>query len=159
MSLASDLAPSDAEQLIFSQFVSFGFPQLFSKIVTGQSGHETNGWTSDVWYKDNNGFGFGFSGSDYYYYDSVEANTEAVAAYIQGKIDDGVFPDPSTITSAAQWAALLKQAGYYTDSQSNYAAGIERWFNNNLVVAASISGGLVIFAILALYALSVRKSA
>lgn len=150
MSIAASLTPDQSEEIIFSRLIQNGFPASFAKLVTAQSGHETNGWTSDVYNNDNNAFGYGYDGTSYKDYDSVESNVDDVSGYIKRKVQSGVFPDPSTISDPNQWATLLKQAGYYTDSQSNYAAGIARWFNDNLQSIA-ISSGLVIFGFLMLW--------
>ena len=154
MSLAIDLTPDQSEQLIYSQLIGYGFPDAFSKLVTAQSGHETNGWTSNVYLSDNNGFGYGYTGSGYTSYDSVEDSVQDVAGYIQRKVDAGVFPDPSTITDPDQWAQLLKNADYYTDNESTYANGISRWFNDNLSTVVGISAGLIIFAVIGYFLLS-----
>jgi hypothetical protein len=150
--LAVNLTPDESENLIYSRLIQNGFPDQFAKLVTAQSGHETDGWTSNVYLKDNNAFGYGYDGDSYEQDDSVEDNVDTVSDYIKNKIRLGIFPDPATITTADQWAGLLRQAGYYTDSQSNYAAGISRWFNANLKTIA-ISSGLVIFVSLFLYLL------
>lgn len=151
--IASELTPAQSETLIFNNLVAAGFPAVFARLVTAQTGHETNGWTSDVYINNNNIAGYGFNGTSYKSYQSVEDSVTDLAGYIDRKIASGAFPDPGSIVSATQWADLLKSAGYYTDSAFNYANGISRWFNDNLAVVASLSVGLIIFAALGYYLL------
>lgn len=140
MSLASQLSPDRAQSVIYTQLLNDGIPDPLATLVTAQSGHETNGWTSNVFLQNNNAFGYGFTGSSYKAYDSVEASADELAAYLGRRVADGSFPDLSTITTADQYAALLKQAGYYGDTTTNYAAGIARWFAANIPLASGTLG-------------------
>ncbi len=149
---AVNLQPKDSEQLIFSRLVQNGFPDQFAKLVTAQSGHESDGWTSNVYLIDNNAFGYGYTGNGYTSYPDVESNVDDVSGYIKRKVTAGLFPDPAQITDPYQWASLLKSVDYYRDSETNYAAGIGRWFNDNLKTLA-ISSGLVILGLLLAYLL------
>jgi len=150
MSLASQLTPGQSEDIIFNELVAQGIPQTLAQLVTAQSGHETAGWTSNVYLIDNNAFGYGFTGVSYKSYTSVEASADDLAAYLQRRVADQSFPPLDQITTADQYAGLLQSAGYYTDSLSNYENGIANWLNTNLkVVAAAGSGLLIIFAIVA----------
>ena len=146
--LASDLSPAQSEQLIYNQ-LSAVFPERFAKLVTAQTGHETDGWTSDVYMTLNNVAGYGFDGTTYKDYPGgVEDSVQDLIGYIQRKIGQGRFPDPGSITTSTQWADLLKSVGYYTDSAFNYANGLSRWFNDNLAAVAGMSAGLIIFVVL-----------
>lgn len=156
MSLATQLQPAQSEDLIFQRLVGKGFPDQFSRLATAQSGHETAGWTSNVYRTDNNAFGYGYTGSAYQDYDSVESSVDDFADYVKRKVDQGKFPALTEIKTATDWADLLHNAGYYTDLEANYASGIARYFNANLK-AIAISAGLLIFGSLLLYFL-LRKS-
>lgn len=140
MSFAVDLTPDQAEQIIYNVLRGAGLTDVAGKILTGQSGHETNGWTSNVWTSDNNGYGFGYDGEgSYYAFNSIEDSVYALLSWIGGKQSAGTFPDLSVITDETQYAALLKSNGYYSDSPTNYAAGIQRWYNDNLTLVGGIS--------------------
>ena len=157
MSQANQLVPTQSQQLIYSLLIGQGYPDLFSKLVTAQSGHETNGWTSPVYENNNNAFGYGYTGTSYKNYPDVESSVYDVSGYIDRKVSSGVFPDPSDITTADQWAQLLASVGYYTDYESVYSSGIARWFNDNLTViatVATVSGGMIIFTLLIMYFLT-----
>lgn len=144
---AANLSPDQSQKLIYSTLVDQGIPDPLAKIVTAQSGHETNGWTSHVFLTLNNAFGYGFDGSSYKQYSSVEDSVSDIVAYIQRRVRDGSFPSLDQITDPNQYAELLKNAApgeYYQDTESNYAAGIARWFNDNLTTGVVLSAGLIL---------------
>jgi hypothetical protein len=145
--LASELSPAESEALIFNQLAAV-FPVPFAKLVTAQTGHETNGWTSNVYMSLNNVAGYGFNGVTYKDYPAgVEDSVQDLIGYIQRKIASGAFPDPVNITTGQQWADLLKSVGYYTDSAFNYANGLSRWFNDNLDLVGNMAEILIFVAI------------
>lgn len=147
MSIAANLSPAQAEGIIYNFLrKSYGLGDQISKIITAQSGHETNGWTSNVYETLNNCFGYGYSGGgNYWGYNSIEESVTDVVNWLSDKV-----PDFQNITDPDVYAQALKDQGYYTDSESNYSAGIMRWFNQNLALAAGIgvAGILVISAII-----------
>jgi len=148
MSFALDLTPDQAQQIIYNVLRGVGLTDVAAKIITAQSGHETNGWTSNVWNSDNNGFGFGYDGAgNYYAFNGIEDSVYALLDWIAGKQAAGTFPDLGTITDETQYATILKSNGYYSDSPTNYAAGIQRWYNDNLTLIAGVSfaGAVAIF--------------
>lgn len=132
MSLAVNLSPDQAQTIIYSQLRTDGIPDPLAKLVTAQSGHETGGWASNVFMTDNNAFGYGFNGSAYKQYASVEDSASDLSAYLNRRVNDGTFPPLDQITDPGQYATLLKNAGYYTDNEANYAAGITSFFNGAL---------------------------
>jgi hypothetical protein len=155
MSLASTLSPDQSQALIYSTLRSAQIPDPLAKLVTAQSGHETDGWTSDVYNSLSNAFGYGFDGSSYKDYNAiggVEKSAQDLADYLNRRVNQSGWPALDQITTADQYAALLKSAGYYTDSLANYAAGIKRWFNDNLtVIIGATSAGLLLIGILLVY--------
>lgn len=144
MSTAVSLTPDLAQQVIYNQLRTDNIPDPLSKLVTAQSGHETGGWTSNVYKTLNNAFGYGYNGSTYKDYDSVEESAHEISLYLNRRVNEGSFPPLDQITDAGQYATLLKNAGYYSDNSDNYSAGISRWFNNNLQIAAGISVAAVV---------------
>jgi Mannosyl-glycoprotein endo-beta-N-acetylglucosaminidase len=157
MSLAIDLAPDQSEKIIYAELLSAGIPPALAVLATAQSGHETGGWTSHVYKTDNNAFGYGYTGTSYKQYPSVEASADDLADYLARRENEGSFPALGTITDPGQYAMLLKSAGYYTDSESNYQAGIMNYINNALSAAVEIvaanpipSGIVAVFIIFAI---------
>lgn len=151
--LAINLSPSQSEGLIYSTLVSRGVPATLAQLVTAQSGHETAGWTSHVFMTDNNAFGYGYDGMSYRQYPGVEQSVTDIVGYLHRRVADGSFPPLDQITGADQYAQLLKDAGYYTDSEVNYSAGIAAWLNANLgKIALGGSFFLLIFGFLLLMA-------
>lgn len=126
--------------------VNPGLPDSLAQLLVDQSAHETNGWTSNFFLNGNACFGYSCvygskwqsgcsntnadNGVRVGYYASINDSTQEVVDWIYRRVKEGEFPsDLSTITSADQYAALLKKAGYYGDTQSNYSAGLKRWAN------------------------------
>jgi hypothetical protein len=151
MDQALQLTPDQAQQKVYTYLrTTYALPDAISKIITAQSGHETNGWTSNVYETLNNLFGYGYTGSTYTFYPYG----------IQDSIDDLVgwldrhVPGYESMTDPADYAAAIRAKGYYTDSLSNYAAGVARWYNDNLQLAAGITvAGLVGVALLVVFLL------
>lgn len=148
MSQAANLTTDQSQQLIYSQLIAGQIPDPLAKLVTAQSGHETYGWTSNVYLTDNNGFGYGWNGHSYTSYPDVESSVSDIVGYLNRRVADGSFPPLDQITDATQYATLLKSVNYYEDTETNYLAGIQRWFNNNLTVVIAGSAGMLIFALL-----------
>jgi Mannosyl-glycoprotein endo-beta-N-acetylglucosaminidase len=136
MNTAANTTADQAQQIIYNFLRnSYGLGDTIAKIITAQSGHETAGWTSNVYKTLNNCFGFGYTGGgNYYGYSSIEDSVSDVVNWLSNNV-----PDFQNITDADTYATALKNAGYYTDTESNYASGIENWINNNLQLAAGIS--------------------
>lgn len=150
MSLANQLTPAQSEQLIFQTLVDNNIPGELATLVTAQSGHETGGWVSPVYKNDNNAFGYGYTGTSYKQYSSVEASVLDLVKYLNNRVADGSFPPLDQITTPDQYAQLLANVGYYTDNETTYLNGIERWLNNNLgtVAVVAAGSGLVVFLVL-----------
>lgn len=144
MSIAATILPAQAQQIIYNTLRGIGLTDAASKIITAQSGHETNGWTSNVWKTYNNGFGFGWDGHSYNGYNNFEDSVFALVGWIGGRQAAGTFPDLSEITDGDQYAQLLKDNRYYEDKESNYAAGLQRWYNNNLSLVGGLSAAALV---------------
>lgn len=160
MSLAKDLSPDQSQQLIYSTLIAQGIPDPLAKLVTAQSGHETGGWLSNVYKTLNNAFGYGYNGTTYTAYNAVEDSVSAIVTYLNNRVQDGSFPSLDQITDPNQYAQLLQNAGpgsYYGDTEANYAAGIVRWFNNNLTTGIAISGGVLLLLAVGVYFLFFYK--
>ena len=151
MDTAATLTPDQAQQVIYDTLrQSYGLPDTISKLITAQSGHETAGWTSNVYQTLNNCFGFGYTGGgNYYAYNSIEDSVSDLVNWLSNNA-----PGFQNITDADAYATALKNGGYYTDTESNYAAGIQNWFNNNLQLAAGIGvAGIVAIGLLLFFIL------
>jgi hypothetical protein len=135
MNTAANTTPEQAETIIYNFLrTAYGLPDAISKIITAQSGHETNGWTSNVYNTLNNAFGFGYSGSgNYYGYNSIEESVTDVVNWLSEKV-----PDFQNITDPDVYAAAIQGHGYFTDNLTTYENGIQRWLNNNLALGAGI---------------------
>jgi Mannosyl-glycoprotein endo-beta-N-acetylglucosaminidase len=150
MDTAANTTPDQAQQIIYDTLRnSYGLGDTIAKIITAQSGHETAGWTSNVYTTLNNCFGFGYTGGgNYYGYNSIEDSVSDVVNWLSNNV-----PNFQNITDPDTYATALKSAGYYTDAESNYAAGIENWINNNLQLTAGISVAALVGIALVVYLL------
>jgi hypothetical protein len=148
MDTATSLTPDQAQQAIYN-FLRTGYnlPDAIAKIITAQSGHETAGWTSNIYNTLNNCFGFGYSGNgNYYGYNSIEDSVSDLVNWVSAKI-----PNFQNITDPTVYAQALHDNGYYTDTVSNYANGIANYFDNNLQLAAGVSVAALVGIGLLLY--------
>lgn len=158
------------ENIIKSAALNDGMPDLLADLIVAQTKHETGNYTSDAFRLLNNAIGYSWSASSDWQlpdpgfiadngaplgdYATVQDSVHELTHWIRRRQDDGSFPaDLSTITSAGDYAAHLKNAShaYYQDSITNYTNGILRYFKAN-VAAISISGlfiaGIIVLLIL-----------
>lgn len=121
-----------------------GVPSFLASCMVGQSGNETNNWTSKFFVQNNNCFGYSCdSGSDWQNgcssgnadngirvgnYDSIEDSTNEVVDWWYRRSRDGRGGCPSDlndIKSVDQYTNILSSAGYFTSDASDYAARIK----------------------------------
>lgn len=141
--------------------VNPGLPVGLANLLVAQAAHETGNFTSRFFRDYNNAFGYSWAGSRYQtgpgpaadngqpigVYASVADSTREIVDWIYRRQKEGKFPaDLSTITTPDQYAQLLKNAGYYGDTLSNYTAGLRRFFTN-IVAEISTPSGLGLVAI------------
>lgn len=121
-----------------------GLPPTLASLLIAQAQHETANFTSNLFTRFNNAFGYSFTPDSRYQsgagtiadnnqpigiYNNIEDSTKEIIDWIYRRVKDGKFPaNLETITTPEQYAALLKNAGYYTDTLSNYAAGVRNYF-------------------------------
>ena len=150
MSVAANLTPAQAQDIIYNFLrKAYGLGDQIAKIITAQSGHETAGWTSNVYLTLNNCFGFGYEGGgNYYGYNDIESSVSDVVNWLSNHV-----PSFQNINDPGIYAQALKDNGYYTDAESTYENGIERWFNENLQLAAGIGLAGIVGVGLLLYML------
>lgn len=126
------------EQTILNILKLSGFPVTLSQIILAQAKHETGNFTSPVYQDCNNAFGYSaYQGhgacqghSFYRHYPSLIESTHELVGWIERRQWEGNFPlDLNEIKTAAQYAELLKENGYYEDSLANYKNGLERWLD------------------------------
>lgn len=143
-------------------------PAGLANLVIAQDRYETADYSSDVFNQDNNLGGYTYTGSkwqagpglakpgggNYAHYTTLENSAGEKVDYIYRRVADGSFPaDLTTITTPGQYAQLLKGAGYYGDTLTNYTNGLVRWFQDltgEAVTAVRNNPGLPLLGILAL---------
>lgn len=124
--------------------VNAGLPAAMCNFLVGQAGNETGNGTSDFFLNNNNCFGYECDSSSIWQdgcstanadngvtvgnYDTINNSVQELVDYWYRRAADGKGGCPSDlsqITSADQYARILKGAGYYTSAESNYAANIQ----------------------------------
>jgi len=145
MSVAAQLTPDQSQQIIYNTLRTvYALPDTISKIITAQTGHETAGWTSNVYNTFNNVAGYGYTGNgNYKYRDSIEQSIGDVVGWLGRHV-----PSFQDIVDTGTYATAIRNAGYYTDSESNYEGGLDRWYNDNLQLVAGGSVALIIAGVL-----------
>ena len=107
-----------------------------SSSIAAQAAHETGNFTSAIFLDCNNAFGYKAvtsscaSHPDYQNYANLEDSVNEICQWILRRLNEGNFPPLASITTAAQYAAALKNNGYYEDSLANYTNGILAYLNN-----------------------------
>lgn len=136
--------------------MSDGMPAYLSDLIVAQTKHETGNYTSNAFTLLDNAIGYEYyPGSDWQLpdpgfiadngqplarYATVQDSIHELTAWIKRRQRSYDFPqDLNDITSAGQYATLLKNAGYYGDNVTNYTNGILRYFKAN-VGAVSLVG-------------------
>lgn len=124
-----------------------GLPDNLVALVLAQAQDESANFTSNVFNNTGygNAFGYGpdptspyqtgtFETYAIYGNNGVDDSAAEIVDYIYRRVAAGQFPeDLTTITTADQYATLLKNAGYYSDNETTYAANIQKWLNTNVV--------------------------
>lgn len=120
---------------IYNEVKRFNFPDLLANMIAAQAVHETGNFTSAIFLDCNNAFGYKAVSSsvacsshpDYKAYPTIEQSADEIVSWIKRRQSEGNFPsDLNSIQSPSDYAYYLKYNGYFEDSASNYAAGIQR---------------------------------
>lgn len=153
---------TSTEKIIFDTCRAEGLPVILSNLVTAQSKHESDDYTSNIFKTCNNCFGYKYVGqalatqglkspeNDYYAkYATVADSAKELARWILRRVKEKKFPaDLTTIKSPKQYAELLKACGYYGDNVKNYTAGITKFFKDystGISAAAILIAGAALF--------------
>lgn len=96
-----------------------------AELIYAQWAHETNGFTSSVFNKNQNAAGIENSDKSYKSYSSLQDFADDYTKVITGSryANAGVLGAKTT----EEFAAALKKGGYYEDTQANYTAGLNRF--------------------------------
>ena len=144
-----------------------GLPAALSWLLVAQAKHETGNFTSNFFRKYNNLFGYSYvpgavyqsgpgtvadNGQPIAAYSSPEKSVYELIDWLHRRRNEGKLPDFNTIISPDQYAQLLKNAGYYGDTVSNYAAGLKRFFLDNPTLVSGGGFGLVLIVVALIYA-------
>jgi hypothetical protein len=132
------------EQIIYDTAVKDGMPPLVAEYLVAQSKNETGNFSHRFFTVGHNGFGYMYdprskwqldrggpkadNGVPIAQYATLASSVHEITDWIKRRQADGKFPkDLRTIKTPQQYAALLKQSGYYQASLASYSAALVRW--------------------------------
>lgn len=145
-----------------------GVPVALANLIVSQAKHETGGFTSNAFKLNNNAIGYkrypgsyyqvsagiaSSEGDPYGNYRTYQDSIKELVDWLYRRQREGLFPALTTVITADQYGALLKQSDYYGDSAANYTAALKRWFKEYGPVAAGVGIGaaLVVAGLVYLY--------
>jgi uncharacterized FlgJ-related protein len=146
--------------IIYNVVRGAGLPTSLSSFIVAQARLETANFTSNVFRKCNNAFGYkavgtapkctGSTEGDYYrQYATVEDSAKEIVGWIRRRQNEGKFPnDLTSIVTPEQYATLLKQSGFYGSPERDYASGLRRYWQQYKNLTGG--SGLAIVALVAL---------
>lgn len=160
-------------QHIFNQAVAGspfnpGVPVALANLIVSQAKHETENFTSNAFRINNNAVGYkryigsryqlsggitSSEGDPYGHYGSYQDSIKELIDWLYRRQREGIFPALTTIKTADQYGAALKNAQYFGDTAANYTAALKRWFKEYGPAAAGIGIGaaLVVAGLVYLY--------
>lgn len=162
---------NNIDEIIYNQATANGMPLQLAALIVAQARHETGNYTSAAFTNCNNCFGYKYVGQDiatqciksseadfYAGYDTINDSVTELTDWISRRQDEGKFPaDLSTITTPDNYAALLKNAGYYGDSLTNYTNALIKWLQQIGANLPTPTGSGIILILLALGLIVFRK--
>lgn len=114
---------------IFDIIRAAGFNEVLTTFVLSQAAHETAGFTSSVYRNHNNAFGMKKPDlTDYQTYDTIEKSVQDFAGWYT-RHRNSIFSLPLTINSLKDYVRFLKNNNYFEDTEANYLAGCQRYYN------------------------------
>jgi uncharacterized FlgJ-related protein len=143
------------QRLVYTKARAAGFPVALSNLIVAQAMHESANFTSNVFKACNNAFGYKFVGQSratacsispegdaYAKYTSLADSAEEIIDWIKRRQKEGIFPaNLAVITTAAEYARLLKKAGYYGAPEALYANALDRHLKSLNVYEVPATGG------------------
>ena len=140
-----------------------GLPDALASLLVAQANHETGRFSSNIFIQGNNAFGYTHvpggryqlpepgriadNGQPAAKYANVEDSVREIVDWIYRRVKEGKFPaNLDSIQTPAQYAQLLKNAGYYGDTLSNYQRGLQQFFK--VVKENPVPSGLLILVLL-----------
>jgi uncharacterized FlgJ-related protein len=152
------------ETQVYQAAIKNGMPAPLAALITAQSKHESSNYTSNVFLKNNNLFGYKYAGQKiatrgtpapssegingaYAKYANIGLSVQELTDWIKRRQKEKKFPtDLKIITSPELYASLLKTAGYYGASVTQYITGLKRFLNDNLPAAGISAAALAAIA-------------
>lgn len=160
------------DERIYNKALADGMPTILATFIVAQARHETGNYTSNVFNTCNNAFGYKWVGqstangpcvqspelNSYAKYVSLEDSVHELTLWIKRRQAEGKFPaNLASITTPDQYAALLKESGYYGASLQTYLNGLLAALQKLGQLAVSPTGGAVLLVLVAIGIIIWRK--
>ena len=133
------------DSYIYNILTNNGFSHLAAINIVAQARHETGNYTSELFKKYNNLFGYGFSGSkwqaskskpvnkagepvNWAIYKTPKDSVMEIVDYWNRRKKEGTIKSLSQLENTANFATYLKNKGYYSASYTSYLNALK----NNL---------------------------
>jgi uncharacterized FlgJ-related protein len=159
------------DQTIYETALSDGMPDPLAVFIVAQARHETGNYTSSFFTTGKNAFGYSYvagakwqmstpgtnadNGLPVAQYSTVQNSVHELTDWIKRRQAQGKFPaNLGTITTPQQYAQLLKNAGYYGDTVTNYTNGLVHWITaigDTLLKPAGITIAILLIIVAALF--------
>lgn len=132
--------------------------QLLANLMVAQSKFESNNYTSNVYKKNNNAFGYTYYSGSAYQLGKGTSNTAENLSYGRyvkvsdsaREVGDWICRRHSSfvnVKTVAEYAHVMKVNAYYTGNESNYAAGMKLYYNEKALLKPSLLNRIMPFAI------------
>lgn len=136
------------ETIVYRTAIAEGMPHTLAELIVAQSKHESQNYTSNVFKKNNNLFGYKYVGQKgatkgspapsneglagaYARYETIEGSVKELTGWIKRRQKEGSFPaDLTEIDSPEKYATLLRKSGYFGAPLSQYIAGLTRYYKD-----------------------------
>ena len=121
--------------LIYSTLLLTGLNEKLCRFATAQAGHETAGFTSELFTKYNNAFGMNYAGqklasghvNEFATYSKPEDSATDFGVWWL-KARNNVFSLPLFVDDIESYVAFLKNADYFTAKESDYLGGCVKYY-------------------------------
>lgn len=121
---------------IFTACKDLGLSDVVTGFVICQAAHETGGFKSNIFLRNNNAFGMKYAGQKnadgeargYALYKSLYYSVADLVEWIR-KRRTGIMEIVAPIKDLPRYVSFLKNNNYFEDSEETYLKGCEYWYN------------------------------
>jgi len=127
---------SSKAAIVFNLFVNQGFSPSLAAFATAAAGHETGGFSSLIFFLNNNAFGMKYAGqalakgekNGYAYYENLEDSVKDFIRWYNIK-KSSVLSFPLFMNNLDKFVRFLKVNNYFEADESEYLKGCQYFYN------------------------------